>query len=82
MQQPAFISLRGNHNDMEQRLPNKPKFPSFDALNFFFTCSADEPVTHGVTFMFRRVVATIAAVPSYDSPRLLFISPIAKPFDY
>jgi hypothetical protein len=27
-------------------------------------------------------VATIAAVPSYDSPKLLLISPIAKPFDY
>jgi hypothetical protein len=38
---------------MEERLPNKPNFPSFDALKNIFTCSAD---AHGVTFMFRQVL--------------------------
>ncbi|CAD6268086.1 unnamed protein product [Miscanthus lutarioriparius] len=42
-----------SHYDMEERLPNKPDFPSFDALKNIFTCSAD---AHGVTFMFRQVL--------------------------
>ena len=58
LQQPVFVFLRRNCIAMEQRLTNKPKFPSFVALKNIFTCSADEPVTLGVTFifMFRQVL--------------------------